>query len=130
MPKHSRWKENRIGMYWSIGRVNEQLCNQQGALDEYGAALELARELHRIEPGRIDWHRHLSRSLVMAARAAHASGWFDAARKFDEEGRDHNAVLVERRPGDQELKKEIEESNARLEGLPAPRLVSCATGSR
>jgi len=130
MPKHSRWKENRMGMHWSIGRVNEQLCDLQGALDDYGAALELARELHRIEPGRIDWHRHLSRSLTLAARTAHASGSFDAARKFDEESREHNASLAERRPGDQELKKEITESSARLASANVMRLASCTPASR
>jgi tetratricopeptide (TPR) repeat protein len=130
MPKHLRWKENRLGMHWSIGRVGEQLCDLQGAHDDYAAALELARELHRIEPGRIDWHRHLSRSLTFAARAAYASGSFDVARKFDEESRSHNLILIERRPGDQELKREIEEASARLDGPDGPRLASCAPTKR
>ncbi len=130
MPKHSRWKENRMAMHWSIGRINEQLCDPRAAMNDYASALELARELHRIEPGRIDWHRHLSRGLAFAARTAHAFGSFDDARTFDEESRHHNLALIERRPDDQELRKEIEESNARLENRDIRPDPACTSALR
>jgi len=130
MPKHSRWKENRMAMHWSIGRINEQLCDPRAAMNDYASALELARELHRIEPGRIDWHRHLSRGLAFAARTAHAFGSLDDARTFDEESRHHNLALSERRPDDQELRKEIEESNARLENRDIRPDPACTSALR
>jgi tetratricopeptide (TPR) repeat protein len=125
LPQQMRWKENQIGMYWSIGRVDALLCDRQAARQSYGEALALARELHRIEPARADWHRHLARSLIFAARAALAAGDVKQARSLYAENRAENAILARAQPDDSEIKSETVESATQLASAETIQVPAC-----